>query len=236
MTGAIRNRFILIAFLLVTILTVTGKVEAASLQFDPSSASCEIDATCTIKLVIDAGGDEILATDARIAYDSSVVSVQSITNGDFLTIGKKDFAKNGEIYIAGIVNDPADFKTGSGTLATIVFLGKADGKTTLSFTCKPGETATDSNVAKNDLNATDIIQCSDNTTSVLTIGTGIGSGPTATPTGTQTDTDTDTDETDTTTDETTTQLPKTGVLEELLKYVVPGGILLLFGIAVRLLI
>jgi hypothetical protein len=64
---------------------------AATLQFDPTSLTCAVGGTCEVDVVVDAGTDEILATDARITYDKSILSVDNITDGTYLTIGKKDF-------------------------------------------------------------------------------------------------------------------------------------------------
>ena len=214
----------LFAFLAFFMLPTT--VGAATLQLDPTSVKCTVSGTCTVDVVLDAGSDQILATDARLTYDSSVVDVTAIADGTYLTIGKKDFATAGEIYIAGIVDDPAQYKTGSGTLATITFTGKKDGTTTLSFVCKPGETATDSNIAKNDLNATDIIQCSDNGSSTISVGKGTGTTTTTTSTTSTTSSSTTTP----------TTLPRSGILDELLKFAVPGSIMLILGIGLKFLL
>jgi hypothetical protein len=139
----------------------------------------------------------------------------------------KRIFKDGEIYIAGLVDDPANSKTGSGVLATITFRGKTNGAATLAFFCKPGETATDSNIAKNDLNATDIIQCASNGSSAIKVGA--GTGTTGTGTGTGTGSTTTGSSTKTGGSSVPSQLPKSGVMDEMFKWAIPGTILLLVG-------
>lgn len=154
---------------------------AASLQFDPTTVTTQQDETFDIKVDVDSGTNEILGVDAKITYDKALLTVEEVTDGTFFpNIGKVDYSTQGEIYIAGIVDDPGDFKKGTGTLATIKFKAVTDGTATLAFTCTPGETGKDSNIVNNDFAATDVINCTENGTSRVTIGVG-GSETTATP-------------------------------------------------------
>jgi len=204
-------------------LVASSAVHAATLQFDPSTASAAVGETVDIIVKADAGSDEILAVDAIIKYDKSILEVVSIADGDFLSILQKNYSVAGTISMTSIVQDPGHPVTGSGELATVTFKVKADGTTNITFFCTPGD-STDSNIAKNNADATDIIQCADNGTAVITAGEG---GPTAVPTGISTSTGgTDTP----------TTLPRTGIMDELYKFAIPGSVLLLIGIIGKLLI
>jgi hypothetical protein len=103
--------------------------------------------------------------------------------------------QNNKLYISGVVDSAGSVKNGSGTLATVSFKGLKAGTTTVSFLCEDGRTD-DSNVTKNDIDATDLLVCSS-----LVDGSYTLSGETA-PTNTPTETDTTVDETST--NETTT--------------------------------
>lgn len=192
---------------------------AATLQFDPTTINTQAEQTFEVKVNVDAGSDEITSVDVYIIYDKNVVEVQSVNDGTFFNTVSKDTSQPGRSYLAGMVDDPASSKTGSGTLATFVFKAKTNGSTTLTFDCTSGLT-TDSNITKNDLNATDIIQCDGNGRSVITVGTGSSSNGTTQPTSTPT----------------SSQLPKTGIFDNVLKYSIPGAILLLIGAAAKMML
>ncbi len=174
--------FGLMLFVLFGVASV-GSVSAASLQFDPTTKSVTKGETFTIKLDIDAGTNEILATDIKGSYDKTLLDLVSIVNGTyFSTAGKIETETDGAFYYAGIVDDPGDFKTGTGTVAIATFKALSDGTATISYICTPGETGEDSNIANNDFDATDVINCAENGTSRITIGTGGGGGGGATST------------------------------------------------------
>ncbi len=200
-------------------------VHAATLQFDPASESGAIGDTFDLAIKVNTGSDEILAVDAQIRYDKNILEVVSCADAEpvWLTVARKDYATPGQIYIPGIVQDPGHPVTGTGELATCTFKVKANGTTNVTFACTAGETASDSNVAKNNPDATDVIQCSDNGVAVITAGTGVGGILTPTPV----DSDSST---------TATTLPRTGIMDELLKFAIPGAILFGIGIMGKLLL
>lgn len=199
------------------------KVLAANLDFEPTSVSTDVGQTFEIKINVDSSGEQILSTDAVVLYDKDILSVQSIAEGTFFPTVTYDTSQEGQAYVAGMVDDPATWKEGSGTVATVVFSAIANGSTTLTFDCTPGETI-DSNIAKNDLHATDIIECSANGTTDVVVGGGgeDDGGTTATPTSTPAS------------GGTSGQLPQSGILDNVLKYSVPGIILLILGGLVKL--
>lgn len=202
-----------------------ASVYAATLLFDPTTAGKAIGETLELGVVVNAGSDEILAVDAQIRYDKNTLDVENCIDGTFLKVARKDFATPGQVYIAGIVEDPGSPVTGRGIMATCTFKVKANATTNVTYACTPGETASDSNVAKNNADATDVIQCSDNGVAVITAGTGVGGVPTATPSGTIGGTGT-----------VPSELPKTGIIDELMKFAVPGAILVALGLVSKMLL
>lgn len=200
-------------------------VQAATLQFDPTTGSGAIGESIDLGIVVNAGSDEILAVDAQVRYDKNILEVTNCTDGTFLKVARKDFATPGQLYIAGIVEDPGSPVTGKGTMATCSFKVKANATTNVTYSCTPGETASDSNVAKNNADATDVIQCPDNGVAVITAGTGVGGAPTATPSGGLGGSGT-----------VPSELPKTGIIDELMKFAVPGAILVAIGLVSKVLL
>jgi len=205
----------------ICIVPFLKSVSAATLQFDPTAVNTQVDQTFEVKVNVDAGSEEITSVDAYVIYDNNVVEVQSVNDGTFFLTVAKDTSSAGKAYIAGMVDDPATAKTDSGTIATLVFKAKTNGSTTLNFDCTAGST-TDSNITKKDLNASDIIQCDGNGRSVITVGTGESSSGTTQPTPTLTSS--------------TSKLPKTGIFDNVLKYSIPGAILLLIGAMTKLML
>lgn len=196
---------------------------AGSLQFDPTSVNTQAGQTFEVKINVDAGSDEITSVDAYVLYDANLLEASSVTEGSFFNTVTYNLSQSGKIYIAGMVDDPASPKTGSGSLATIVFKAKGEGSATLTFDCSPGST-TDSNITKNDLNATDIIECDSNGKSVITVGTETGNSGQSNPSPTSTNSSS------------SSQLPKTGIVDNLVKYSIPGAILLLIGATAKLIL
>ena len=229
-----KKLLIYIIFLAGIFLTTSASaVSAASLQFDPTTKTTPKGENFDIKVDIDAGTNEILATDAKISFDKTLLEVVKIENGGyFKTLGKADYSTAGQIYIAGIVDDPGDFKKGTGTVATVNFKALTDGTATLSYICTPGETGEDSNIANNDFDATDVINCSENGTSRITIGGGGDSSTTPTPTSTGSTTVAPTN----TLAPTVSSLPETGLFETAtnINVMLPLSILaVLLGLAVK---
>lgn len=146
-----------------------NQVTAASLQFDPINTNLPLNQNLEVKVIVDAGADQITSTDAYILYDANLLEVVEVRNGSFFSTVTHDYSQSGKIYIAGMVDDPTDFRTGKDTLATIVLRGKNNGQTNLTFDCTEGST-TDSNITKKDINAPDIIQCQLNNHATIAVG------------------------------------------------------------------
>src|SRR3989338_1118335 len=163
-------------FLFLLSASISGQAEAGFLNFDQSSVSVNPQATFTISVLVDAGPDEITSTVAHILFEPSLLEAQSVTPGNFFPSVSQNIT-SGEMYITGIVDTPATFKTGAGTLATVTFKALKDGTASLTFFCQLGQ-YNSSKIIKNDFNATNIIDCSQNGSATVTVGQG---GPTVTP-------------------------------------------------------
>lgn len=202
--------FVLVIFLL---LPVFFKVKAASFSFDKNSYSVSVGQTVQVQINIDAGAEQVNGADVYINYDSSSLSVESISAGSFFPTVTND---KSIIYIAGLVDDPATSKTGNGVLATITFKGLKDGTANLNFDCN------NSKIVKNDANATNILVCSPSDKATVTIGSG-NSGSS------------DSNSYTTSSNNEVTTLPKTGILDNLINFAIPGAILFLIGGGLRVL-
>lgn len=188
-------------------------VEAASLGFDKSTATVANGGTVQIGVTLNPGSDGVNSTDIYVTYDATVLKATGVAAGSLFPTVSNDTSVSGKVYIAGLVNDPASSITSSGTVATITFQALKEGTATLAFDCNS------SKVVKNDLNATNVLVCSSNGTSTITVGAGGSNNPTATPGPTM-----------------PTQLPQSGVFDNVVKFAIPGAVLLLLGGAMRLIL
>lgn len=191
---------------------VVGIVSAAGITFDPTTVTTTANGQFQMKINVNAGSEQITGTDAYVTFDAASLRADSVAAGSFFPTVTNNIT-SGRVYIAGLVDDPATSKTGSGLLATISFTALKDGTATLSIDC------TNSKVVKNDINATNVIVCSENGTSTVTIGTGSSGG---------TNTGGDADQ--------PTALPQSGIFNNVVKWAVPGTVLVILGIVMRLVI
>lgn len=144
---------------------------AASLEFDEASYNVDAGDTLQVQVVVNPGSEQITSIDAYVKYDSGVVNAQAVTAGSYFPTVLNDLT-TGRVYVAGVVDNPSDFKTGTGIVATITFKAVADGTTTLTYNCQTGSSDT-SKVIKNDINSTNIITCAENGSATVTVGTGV---------------------------------------------------------------
>lgn len=217
-------------FLFLLSVTLAESAQAASLKFSPTSSSPAIGETFQIQVVVDAGTDEVSGTDAYVLYDSSLLEATAVTEGTYFPYVTNTI-ETGKVSLWGVVTDPATSRTGTGTLATITFKALKNGSGTVSYYCDLNANDT-SKIVQNDINATNIIVCGSNGTVNVTVGSGGGGGgnPTATPTGTGgssgTSTPTPTGPTNT---PIATELPRSGVAENLSGFAVSGAVLFIVG-------
>lgn len=197
-------------------------VEAASLKFNNTTATVSNGGTFQIEVIVDPGSDSISSSDVYVSYDGTLLKATGVSAGTLFPTVTNDVATSGTVYIAGLVNDPANSVSTAGTIATITFQALKEGSGTLSFDCNS------SKVIKNDLNATNVLTCSSNGTSAVTVGAGSsgGSNPTATPTTAASGGN----------NSTPTELPQTGIWDNVARLAIPGAVLLLLGGALRLIL
>lgn len=208
---------IFLFFVLVFFPSVVGKAYAGSLKFDKVTISANNGDTVQIGIVVDAGSDQITSTDAYVTYDATLLQAQSVSAGSFFPTVTNNIT-TGKVYVAGLVDDPAVYKTSSGTLATVTFKALKTGSGTLGFDCQTGA-SNSSKIIKNDTNATNVIVCTQNGSASVSVGGSSSGSPTGRTGGVS---------------PTPSSLPKSGVIENVAKFAVPGSILLLIGGVVRL--
>ena len=200
---------IIVTFLFLSTIPLWEKIQAAYLKFDQSTVSTSNGGTFQISVTVDPAGEGMNGTDVYVSYDASVLKATAVSAGSLFPYVFNDIATSGKVYIAGTVTDPASSISTSGTVATITFQGLKDGTTTLSFDCST------SKIVKDDTQVTNILNCSQNGSCAVTVGSGGGTNPTPTPGSGG-------------------QLPTSGVIDNVIKFAVPGVILLILGSALRL--
>lgn len=201
---------VLSLFLFLTLFA--SSVAAGSLGFDKTTVSVNAGDTFTIGVTVDAGTDAISSVDAYVLYDSSVLQANSVTAGSFFPTVLNDISST-RVYVAGLVDNPTDSKTGTGTIGTLTFQALKSGTITLTYNCGTGTES--SQIIKNDINATNVISCSSNGSSTVTVsgGTATSLTPTATPSA----------------GGSINELPQTGILENIIGFAIPGLLLVFLG-------
>lgn len=211
------RRFLIQSFSIFGVLFFIGMfgvVQAASLDFDTATSTIDVDETFTVMVKIDAGTEQIAGTDIYIGYDDELLDLQSVTGLNYFPIVGNTPEVN-RLYIYGVVANSGEFKTGAGDIATLIFKGVKEGSTELKFDCDLSKTIT-SKIAKNDINATNIIDCSALGLHTVTIGAGTGDGGVG--------------------GDSPGTLPASGAYEKVIQYSMYGGALLLVGLALRLML
>ena len=199
-------------FTIIVAPAVLGQIYAGYLNFDQTSVSVANGGTFNLGVIVNAGSDQINGSDVYVTYDSSLLEAQSISAGTFFPTVTNNIT-SGRVYIAGMVDQPATSKTGSGTIATITFRALKEGTGTISFDCST------STIVKNDINATNMINCNQNGTAAVTVGAGSGGGGGGGGGGTV-----------------PTSLPQTGFFDNARNFGTVGAILLFVGVVLKLVI
>ena len=201
------NNILITLALFFIVPMIFGSVNAGNFKFDPTTVTAANGATFQIAIIVEPGSDSLNSVDSYVSFDSSLLKATAVTAGSLFPTVSHDESTAGRVYIAGMVNDPASSISASGTVATITFQGLKDGTGTISFECNT------SKIIKDDINATNVITCSQNGTASVTIGTG-GNNTTPAP----------------------SQLPESGIFDNVIKLAIPGMFLLLLGSIFRLFI
>ncbi|PIY69313.1 hypothetical protein COY90_01260 [Candidatus Roizmanbacteria bacterium CG_4_10_14_0_8_um_filter_39_9] len=212
MRTCIRKYFIFLFLLFLSLVSVE-RVEAASLRFGTTTVSTNANQTFTTDVVVDAGTDQVTSSDIWVVYDPTYLEAQTVTSGTYFPAVTNNIT-SGKVSITGLIVDPGTYKTGNGVIATITFKGLKNGNTNVTFDCRT-DVSNSSKIIKNDINATNIIVCSENGQLAVGIGVAANSSssgyvPVANPT-------------------LPSSLPQTGIAENIVKFAAPGIILLFIG-------
>ncbi len=183
--------------------------DAAYFQLDPTTINVNANETFSVKININTEGEEVNSADIYLNFNSSLIEAQQVNAGSFFSTVTNNISA-GTVYVAAMVDDPASPKNGSGEVATVTFKALANGSGEISFGCDK------SLIVKADANGTNILNCSVNNKSTITVGGGTNSS--------------------TNNSNTSSQLPKTGIFDNLVKLGIPGLVLFLFGILGKVLL
>lgn len=201
--------------------TFVGHSYAANLDFNPDSVSTSPDSTFSADVIIDAGSDQVAGTDVYINFDPQYLELQTVTYGSYFP-KVDDIPSSGQVYISGVIENQGEYQTGQGTVATITFKAVKAGSTTVAFDCNTANTQT-SKIVQNDINATNIINCGGNGNLVVDIsGDGSGSSSSGSSSGSSSSSSSSGG-----------TLPKSGVYENVMKFAIPGMILLALGAVLK---
>lgn len=229
------RKLFIIAFLFAWVTATAAQAQAALLKFDKADYSVDEGETFNVEVIVNPGSDQITSIDAHVMYDNTIINVDNVTEGTYFPTVLNQL-NAGHAYIAGLVDSPTEFKTGTGTVATVVFKAVKEGETDLVFDCDDQETVT-SKVIKNDVNSTNIIVCDENGTATVTINVVGSTDDTTDEETTEEDTTTSTggtDDTPTPTRAPVTQLPASGTTENMLLLGSIGAVLVMVGGAAKL--
>lgn len=212
-------RFIIASLVSFIFFMNASSVFAATLLFNPTFTEVRPENTFTVSINIDAGTDQLAGADIYITYDANLLEVQSITDGSYFP-QVEDVSNTGRLYISGFVNTQGDYKTGAGTVATMSFRALQEGNTELTVDCDPSETDT-SKIVINDTSLSNILDCTTLQAHSITISMNAPDNGSSTTTTTTT---------------TATELPQSGVVEDMITFAVWGGILIGIGATLRILL
>jgi len=202
MKKIVANLFFL-ALLYFSLPLLMNSVWAGSLTFDKTTSTVANGGTFQVSVNVIPGSDSINSADVYVNYDPALLKATAVNSGVLFPTVSNDISTSGKVYIAGYVDDPASSVSSTGTIATITFQAIKEGTGTLSFDCNT------SKIIKNDTDASNVITCSENGTSAVTIGNGSPNGNAP------------------------TQLPQSGIFDNVVKFAFPGAILLILGSVIR---
>ena len=131
---------------------------AAFFYLEPDTQTISTNNTFDVNLKINTEGEQVTSADVVLLFDQNILEINNITpNNDFFSQNFENISAE-KVYIGGAVQSSTEYKIGEDTIATITFKGKAAGSDSVRFDCTAGKTS-DSNISKNDKDATDILSC-----------------------------------------------------------------------------
>lgn len=103
---------------------------STSLSLSPSTKEIAVNGSFTVNVQIDTGSNQIISGDFYFTYDPEMLDCTGIALGPFMS-GANEIMKNID-SVTGVIRESfyvtkADARTGSGTIATLTFKGKAPG-------------------------------------------------------------------------------------------------------------
>ena len=131
------------------------RVDAQKIYLNPSTGSFAVGENFTVEVRLDTEGQEVVAADAKISFDSSQLEIVEVNKGGFFD-EVAHYVGTNSVLVGGFFNDPYKKKSGTGILATIIFKGKTAATTSLVFNCVAGK-SDDSNIFS--ASGVDIIKC-----------------------------------------------------------------------------
>lgn len=165
-------------FALLSVIPLGKVFAAASLQLSPTSSSATQNSTFTLTLTINTDNNSVTGSDVTLQYAPAGVEFVSASNGNFFpNLIPTNDSSTGKLVLHGYVTSLADAKSGTGTMATIVFKVKqSSGVSNVSFVCTNGGTDT-TMIASSGQN---ILNCANINSATITYGNAILT-PTPTP-------------------------------------------------------
>lgn len=230
-----RNFIALFMGLVLTLLVVplSAQVEAAILKFEPTASTASVNGTFDVNVNVDARNDQIAGTDIQILYDPTLIEPTAVIEGTYFPVVTNTIT-SGKVTIAAVIDSTGSYKTASGTVATITFKGLKLGTGTIRFDCDL--TRSDSSkIIKNDINATNVIECSalnTNSVTIANLGGGVDSDGDGIPDNQQSVNGTGNGSGTSTGGN--SQLLQSGIYENVLMLSIPGLSLLAFGLMLKL--
>ncbi len=168
-------------FIAVLAFPLVHAYAAASLSLSPTTENIPQNNTFTLTLSINTDTNSVTGSDVTLQYAPAGLQYVSATNGNFFPnmIPAND-AGVGQLVLHGYVTNLSDAKTGSGSIATIVFkVIQSSGSSNISFVCTGS--GHDSNIVT--VSGQNILGCGQ----VNSVGVVYGTpNPTNTPTPTPT--------------------------------------------------
>ena len=201
-----------------------SQVKAATLNFDPSSIKVKEGETFDVDIVVNTASAEVYGVDALFQFDPNAVEATVVTPGTFLDVNHKEIKPDGKVYIVGLVNSPGEAVQGEDVLATVSFKAKKSSTSSLTYLCEINDTR-ESNVLEASTDSPDLLECGQNGKATIVVGDGTSAAPTSS-----------TSKTTTTSKTGGSELPRTGVVDNMIVAVIVGGILFFIGLGARFLI
>lgn len=135
---------------------------AADLLLYPQNTTVSVNDEVEVTFTINTRGEYVTSSDVILSFDESMLNVVNV--GTTIVGLPPFFPRNfhyitpNQVYFGGSVLDLLDSRTGQGVIGTIRFKALRPGIAAIRFVCNPGRTD-DTNITKNDSNATDIVEC-----------------------------------------------------------------------------